>query len=38
MPTTTTSPTIIGPNDGESVTLQTIGVRFMIPGVTPASA
>jgi mannose-6-phosphate isomerase-like protein (cupin superfamily) len=30
---TTASPTIIGPTDGESVTLQTIGVRFMIPGV-----
>ena len=30
---TTSSPTIIGPTDGESVTLQTIGVRFMIPGV-----
>jgi mannose-6-phosphate isomerase-like protein (cupin superfamily) len=29
---TTTSPMIIGPADGESVTLQTIGVRFMIPG------
>ena len=29
---TTTAPTIIGPTDGESVTLQTIGVRFMIPG------
>jgi mannose-6-phosphate isomerase-like protein (cupin superfamily) len=28
----TTAPTIIGPTDGESVTLQTIGVRFMIPG------
>ena len=27
----TASPTIIGPADGESVTLQTIGVRFMIP-------
>ncbi len=27
------SPTIIGPSDGLSVTLQTIGVRFMIPGV-----
>jgi len=27
-----TAPTIIGPSDGESVTLQTIGVRFMIPG------
>jgi len=26
-----TAPTIIGPSDGESVTLQTIGVRFMIP-------
>ena len=29
---TTTAPTIIGPTDGEAVTLQTIGVRFMIPG------
>jgi mannose-6-phosphate isomerase-like protein (cupin superfamily) len=29
---TTASPTIIGPADGESVTLQTVGVRFMIPG------
>ena len=29
---TTSSPTIIGPTDGESVTLQTIGVRSMIPG------
>src|SRR5919107_873677 len=29
---TTSSPTIIAPTDGESVTLQTIGVRFMIPG------
>src|SRR3954468_14103206 len=29
---TTAAPTIIGPTDGESVTLQTIGVRFMIPG------
>ena len=28
---TTTAPTIIRPTDGESVTLQTIGVRFMIP-------
>jgi mannose-6-phosphate isomerase-like protein (cupin superfamily) len=28
----TPSPTIIGPTGGESVTLQTIGVRFMIPG------
>jgi mannose-6-phosphate isomerase-like protein (cupin superfamily) len=27
------SPTVIGPTDGLSVTLQTIGVRFMIPGV-----
>ena len=26
-----TAPTIIGPTDGEAVTLQTIGVRFMIP-------
>ena len=29
---TTASATIIGPTDGESVQLQTIGVRFMIPG------
>src|ERR671914_1429687 len=29
---TTASPTLIGPTDGESVTLQTIGARFMIPG------
>ena len=29
---TTGAPTIVGPADGESVTLQTIGVRFMIPG------
>ena len=29
---TTTAPKIIGPTDGEAVTLQTIGVRFMIPG------
>jgi mannose-6-phosphate isomerase-like protein (cupin superfamily) len=29
---TTSSPVIIGPTDGEAVTLQTIGVRFMIPG------
>ena len=28
----TASPTIIGPTDGESVTLQTVGVRFMVPG------
>src|SRR3954470_16724699 len=28
---TAASPTIIGPTDGESVALQTIGVRFMIP-------
>ena len=28
----TAAPTILGPTDGESVTLQTIGVRFMIPG------
>ena len=27
---TTAAPTIIGPTDGESVTLQTVGVRFMI--------
>jgi mannose-6-phosphate isomerase-like protein (cupin superfamily) len=33
MSTIASSPTIIGPSDGESVTLQTIGVRFMIPGV-----
>ena len=29
---TLATPTIIGPTDGESVTIQTIGVRFMIPG------
>jgi len=29
---TTASPKIVGPTDGDSVTLQTIGVRFMIPG------
>src|SRR6476646_7264169 len=29
---TSTAPTIIGPTDGESVSLQSIGVRFMIPG------
>src|SRR5215210_7776495 len=29
---TTAAPKILGPTDGESVTLQTIGVRFMIPG------
>src|ERR671910_931053 len=29
---TQTAPTIIGPADGESVALQTIGVRFMTPG------
>ena len=29
---TIASPKIIGPTDGESVSLQTIGVRFMIPG------
>ena len=28
----TAAPTIVGPTDGEAVTLQTIGVRFMIPG------
>ena len=28
---TTTAPTIVGPTDGESVSIQTIGVRFMIP-------
>ena len=27
-----TAPKIVGPADGESVTLQTIGVRFMVPG------
>ena len=30
--TTISSPKILGPTDGESVTLQTVGVRFMIPG------
>ena len=29
--TTTVTPKIVGPADGGSVTLQTIGVRFMIP-------
>jgi mannose-6-phosphate isomerase-like protein (cupin superfamily) len=29
--TTTLTPKIVGPTDGGSVTLQTIGVRFMIP-------
>ena len=29
---TTAAPKIVGPTDGESVALQTIGVRFMIPG------
>jgi len=29
----TAAPTIIGPTEGESVAIQTIGVRFMIPGV-----
>jgi mannose-6-phosphate isomerase-like protein (cupin superfamily) len=28
---TTSSPVIVGPTDGEAVTLQTIGARFMIP-------
>ena len=37
MPTTTASPTIVGPADGEHVTLQTIGVRFMIPGADTGS-
>ncbi len=32
----TASPKIIGPTDGESVTLQTIGVRFMIDGADAA--
>src|SRR5215207_2110436 len=32
MPETAATPRIVGPTDGESVTLQTIGVRFMIPG------
>jgi mannose-6-phosphate isomerase-like protein (cupin superfamily) len=31
------SPTIIGPTDGESVALQTIGVRFVIPGADSES-
>ena len=34
---TTSAPTIIGPTDGESITLQTIGVRFMIPGADTGS-
>jgi mannose-6-phosphate isomerase-like protein (cupin superfamily) len=29
---TATHPTVIGPTDGKLVTLQTLGVRFMIPG------
>ena len=29
---TITKPTVIGPNGGKLVTLQTVGVRFMIPG------
>jgi len=29
---TTASPIVVGPTDGDAVTLQTIGVRFMIPG------
>ena len=29
---TTPAPTIVGPTDGEAVSIQTIGVRFMIPG------
>jgi mannose-6-phosphate isomerase-like protein (cupin superfamily) len=29
---TTSGPTIVGPTDGEAVDLQSIGVRFMIPG------
>ena len=28
----TTSPKIVGPSDGDAVTLQTTGVRFMVPG------
>ncbi len=32
MATTASAPRIVGPADGPSVTLQTIGVRFMIPG------
>ena len=32
MSLTTASPMIVGPTDGDAVTLQTIGVRFMIPG------
>src|SRR3954468_15649699 len=31
----TAPPKIVGPTDGESVALQTIGVRFMIPGADP---
>ena len=30
---TLASPTIIGPTDGESVAIQTIGVRFLVDGV-----
>jgi mannose-6-phosphate isomerase-like protein (cupin superfamily) len=29
---TTAGPKIVGPDDGEYVTLQTVGARFMIPG------
>jgi mannose-6-phosphate isomerase-like protein (cupin superfamily) len=32
MPETAATPRIVGPTEGEAVTLQTIGVRFMIPG------
>src|SRR6186713_2413134 len=34
---TTTTPKIVGPTDGPSVALQTIGVRFMIPGADTES-
>ena len=33
MPETAATPRIVGPTDGESVQLQTIGVRFMIVGL-----
>ncbi len=34
---TTAAPTIVGPTDGEAVAIQTIGVRFMIPGADTGS-
>jgi hypothetical protein len=35
---TTATPTIVGPADGEFVQLQTVGVRFMIPGAAQAGS